>query len=464
MLNKKVLVAAVIGGLFAGNAAAANLSASPVVPAYYAKEIVATTAAPVTLTTNPSNALSWGIGYNFSANEVKYVRVEVQGNLTFTTVPNVSIAGVGAGAVVGSVNGLGTKVLTFSITAGATPIVAADTITINNGTPKITGTDADITASVALYDQASQAQNGGELGRVGTSVFSGPYITFKPSYELVADDTYTRTADVEAAAGAYTAFLGGGLTETLSTLSLKVKDPDGVGTQTAPFKADGTPIALVDLFDATSKLKLNGNFSALANANGSFTGAALGRAELNGVAATALTATEATFSAINAGFSGYDVDYTSLSPNQIFASDFTASLAPVAASAAYAVTPISDVAAGKIVRNGTELQAPLAQIPGGWISRIALSNTGNMERAYSIKVLSEEGVTLTTANLTGTVPATGTKVIDLTEVLTGATGGSVRGSVIVNVAAPNDSIQGLYQIVNPTGTLSNHVMVRPGSN
>ena len=32
-------------------------------------------------------------------------------------------------------------------------------------------------------------------------------------------------------------------------------------------------------------------------------------------------------------------------------------------------------------------------------------------------------------------------------------------------AAPNNQIQGLYQIVNPVaGSLSNHVMVRPGTN
>jgi hypothetical protein len=35
----------------------------------------------------------------------------------------------------------------------------------------------------------------------------------------------------------------------------------------------------------------------------------------------------------------------------------------------------------------------------------------------------------------------------------------------VTVAAPNSQIQGLYQIVNQTtGSISNHVMVRPGTN
>ena len=37
--------------------------------------------------------------------------------------------------------------------------------------------------------------------------------------------------------------------------------------------------------------------------------------------------------------------------------------------------------------------------------------------------------------------------------------------LVVVVATPNHQIQGLYQIVNPDkGSISNHVLVRPGSN
>ena len=45
------------------------------------------------------------------------------------------------------------------------------------------------------------------------------------------------------------------------------------------------------------------------------------------------------------------------------------------------------------------------------------------------------------------------------------TGGLPRATLNVTIAAPNRTIQGLYQIVNPdSGSISNHVMVRPGSN
>ena len=79
MLNKKLLAVAVLGTLAAGNAVASDLSApGGAIPAYFAKEIIATTAAPRTLTTSASSAtqLNWDIGYNFSVDEVRYARVE----------------------------------------------------------------------------------------------------------------------------------------------------------------------------------------------------------------------------------------------------------------------------------------------------------------------------------------------------------------------------------------------------
>ena len=57
MLNKKLLAVAVLGTLAAGNAVASDLSApGGAIPAYFAKEIIATPAAPVTLTTSASAA------------------------------------------------------------------------------------------------------------------------------------------------------------------------------------------------------------------------------------------------------------------------------------------------------------------------------------------------------------------------------------------------------------------------
>jgi hypothetical protein len=154
-----------------------------------------------------------------------------------------------------------------------------------------------------------------------------------------------------------------------------------------------------------------------------------------------------------------------VSGDPIRASDYTVSLAPVSATpAVYAVTPRGPLALGAITRNGAELQAPLAQVPSGYLSRMVLTNTGSQAREYVIEVLGETGNVISTANLTGSVAAGKTLVVDLNSVLTGFTA-APRATLNVTVSGPNKQIQGLYQIVNPnSGTLSNHVMVRPGRN
>ena len=94
-LNKKVLSVAIFGALVTGNAFAANLSApAGAIPAYFAKEIIATPAAPATLTTSasPATQLNWDFNYNFSSLEVRHARVECSDNLEFDTGTTVSVA------------------------------------------------------------------------------------------------------------------------------------------------------------------------------------------------------------------------------------------------------------------------------------------------------------------------------------------------------------------------------------
>ncbi len=467
MLNKKVLAAAVVGALFAGNAAAADLSASPVVPAYFAKEIVATPAAPVTLTTSAAGAtLGWKINYNFSNNEVRYARVECSNNIKFGAGSSVAISTPGNGSI-GAINGLGTSVVTFSLTSNGNLLVGTDTLTFS-GNHAITGTNQDVTCSVGLYDLPSQAQNGGSTGLIQNTSFSGAYLKFVQSYELVATAT-EHTADVEATPAAFRQFLVDTNT-TLTTASLggatgtiayRLKP---AGAQPAPYKINGTPITFADLFSANTKIVVAGDYSLAANAAAPlYNGTALGLVKLNGANANALSATSASYNVGATGFTGANFALTVATPNTIQESEYKASLIVDAASAAYAPTDITGVKFGAIVRNGTELQAPLAQIPANWLSRIVLTNTGSVARPYTISLLNVAGETaVTPGTLTGTVPANGTKVIDdLKTVFTG----NNRATIVVNVAGPTKQIQGLYQIVNPDkGSVSNHVMVRPGTN
>jgi len=477
MLNKKLLAVAIVGTLVAGNAAAANLSASGgAIPAIFAKEIVVPSAGIVLNSSgNPAADLTWNVGYNFSAGEVRYARLECSNTIKFAAGTAVTLSDPAAGNV-GSLNGLNTNTVTFSITSVGGPannVLSADTLLVT-GAHTVTSTATPVNCSVALYDQPSQAQAGGTTGLIAGSYFSGPYLTFAQSYQLTTNPT-VHTADVESDPS-FSEFVPDSVTGTdvallgAYSVGYGLRDPDGTGAQTATFRIDGNYITMADLFAATTTITAAGDFTPTRNANGTYTGAALGRAWLNGNA-NLLTATSARFPVGNAAFGGLYLYLWNQLGHVMSESAYTLTLNPVAASAAYAPTAITNVLAGEIVRNGTELQAPLAQVPGGWLSRLVLTNTGGTDRGYEVTVQTEVGTSFAGPaaadnKLTGVIPAGKTVVIDnISKNLLGAVTGNPRATLIVTVAGPNNQIQGLYQIVNPDkGSISNHVLVRPGTN
>ncbi|MCG8277900.1 hypothetical protein [Stenotrophomonas sp. NLF4-10] len=466
MLNKKVLAAALVGALLtaAGAATAAPLT---VTKQYYANEIVFPTTGLVP-TAAPS--ITWASGYNYSINETKYVRVELTGAKFVTGMPAPTVANGNVGAI----NGLGTNVLTFSVTSTG-PIVAADNFQLTLSAAGVgyinIPTKGDVSIEVSLYDQASQAQAGGPDGRLQVGSYDDTvFLTFKDSYAFT-NAANNIIADVASAAPSvlYGDFLPDAGTTPATTITdgtlnddlhIGLVDPDGAtGPQTVTFKADGTNIGYADLFAATSELVVDGDWSA-ADA-----------VALGGTAATAVTGsdTKLAWAGIPTGATA-ELVYTVDGDTAIVAGDYKATFTPVSADATqYTVKALTANLVGSIRRNGLELQAPLAQVPNGWLSRLVLTNTGSDSPKYTITVLGETGNTITTdaAKLTGEV-APGTNVIDVKDVLKKFSA-DPRATIVVNVEAKDapgaGNIQGLYQIVNPDkGSVSNHVMVRPGTN
>lgn len=117
MLNKKVLAAAVVGVLFTGNAAAAVvLGTDPALK--FASELTA----PVNLATATTvDDISVALGYNLSVGEVRYGRLECTNNIQMGGTVSVTASDATAtGVTVGSINGISTNALFFSLTKGAT--------------------------------------------------------------------------------------------------------------------------------------------------------------------------------------------------------------------------------------------------------------------------------------------------------------------------------------------------------
>jgi hypothetical protein len=428
-LNKKLLASAIAGLLFSANAGAVILGTDDA--RVYASEMEA----PVDLSADAADTAQFEIGYNFSDGEVRYGRFECSTNLTMD---NVVVSTGSADITLGAINGEGTSALFFSMTAGAAPGVTADDVIDVDGDNTLEDGN-DVTCAFSIYDQPSQAQAGGATGRIYTTGME-PFIARAPSFVFTGTPDEA-TADVEAANGAYTGFEFGNAYFGALEFGLAAD---------VPFKADGTLITMNDLFDADTTITIAGDFSVADDL-------------WWGGWSDDIDDGEATFD--YSGARNAPLWFQENGDDAIPESSYKATLNAVA-NAGYEIADISNVDVGAIVRNGTQLQAPLAQLPTDWLSRIALTNTGSIARAYEISVMGETGVTFTTdaTKLVGEVPANGTKVIDLNEVITGFSAGS-RGTVNVTVAAPDSQIQGLYQIVNPSaGSISNHVMVRPGTN
>ena len=438
---------------------------NPDIPVY-ASEIIASPASPATLS-NAGNVLdlTTPLNYSFSIGEVRYARIACSGGLRFAPGSAVSLLGAGS-ASLGAINGVGTSVITFSITANDGAVVAADQLVVSGD--RLATDTAPVRCSYGLYDVPSQANAGGSVGRVAGT--EGDYLRFAPATAFTAASR-TSVADVTAWP-VYTDFVPDAPT-TAATAAL---GPVTYGlAMPAPLTPAGVPITLADLHAAGpggTRLVVSGDFGAAANADGGFTGAALSRVYVSsalgtcspGTPAASLSATQAQFDVGVVPVAGM----LCLAPADgaaIPAATYSARLDAVpAAPAVYSVQGFGPLAAGVIVRNGLELQAPLAQVPPNYLSRLVLTNGGREGRIFDVRVLGETGNVISTGELRGTVPGSGTIVIDLSQILTGFTA-APRATINVTIRSPSAVVQGLYQIVNPdAGSVSNHVMVRPGSN
>ena len=435
-INKKLLATAVAGLLVSGNAAAVVLQTGPALT--YANELVA----PFSVTTVGGSAedlnddIAFTLGYNFSGGEVRYGRLECSSNMTMS---NPVISESSADITLGAINGAGTNALFFSITATNPVSGATSAVALNVDADLAFANKNNVNCEFSIYDQPSQAQAGGTTGRI-YSTGSRPFATFADSVVFTTAGGRS-VADVQAVP-AYTHFVGGDNLFGQLTFGL---------TGATRLDKDGAQITMADIFAPTTSVTLAGSFDAATSVT------------WNGVAAAPLNSTLATWTG-NTARTG-EFAYNESGSAEIQASSYVASLNPVT-NAGYTVSARSLNDAGTIVRNGTQLQAPLAQLPTGYLSRIALTNTGSVARAYTIRVIGETGNTITTnaTNLTGSIPANGMKFFELNTVISGFSAGT-RAAVIVTVDAPNEQIQGVYQIVNPAnGSISNHVMVRPGTN
>ncbi|MFN3703332.1 hypothetical protein [Thermomonas sp.] len=478
--NKQTLAFAIVGALAAGNASAgAVINTANTV---YAKEI----AMPATLTVN----LNWNLGYNFNDTELRYACVKLTGAtpVAGTVTPSVdeydsnNVAGSSPATdmTVGAVNVNG-NVAFFTLTSGTLsgkpdPSTSNYKVNLNALQFNVPNQNTTVTATVGLYDNPAAA---GTCDPASAQLIPGSgdtkqLISFKPSYKFSIDPNKA-TASVDNAPTSFAGFKYPVAGVSTNADEARLAYAELVQINVGNLKANGTPIALTDIFPATATLKVDGDFGAWLDYT-QFDG-------VNGTVSGAGTSASWTVDPTALGADFY-VYADSTSTEEIPAGIYSASL-KVTPNSGYdlgngnntqvVLVPSVDESlnatdnqvddnsaiAGQIVQDGVRLQAPLVQVPTGWISRMVITNTGNKDRTFFLTVQGEDGNTLTTGNLTGyTVKAKSTYVInDLNTVLQGFTG-APRATIVATVAGPEKEIKGLYQIVNTTSmSLSNYVMV-----
>ncbi len=474
-LNKKILAAAIVGGLF-GAAANAQVVLNPIAPetnapVTYASEInTAGTLAQRTLTGTAANSITVNSGYAFSSGEVRYARVECT-NVRFLS--SGALSATPAGAAFGSLNGLNSSAITFSVTSPVAGITIGTDFNIPATYELLNNSAGSCTYS--LYDQPSQAQAGGTAGRIYTA--TGNFIASAASYTFTAPTAETATANVEASPS-FTAFVAA--TAPSQTTATTARLAQLTSAHVGNLLPGGAAVtALTDLMIAPVRITVTGDFTAAANSDSTYTGAALSRVWINSdganctssgdvgdIQADQLSATSARFTIPTPfALTAQNLCFAPRSGTAIPASTYTATFTPTAINAGFVTPAVGPRNTGEIVRNGTQLQAQFAQVPAGWTSRIVLTNTGSVARPYTITAQTEAGITATLGTAaSGTVPANGTIVLNTSDIATFA-GTAPRGTLNVTVAGPNTQLQGLYQIVNgQTGSIANTALVRPGTN
>ena len=476
--NKQALAFAVVGALASGNAlAGAQINTANTV---YAKEI----AMPATLTVN----VNWNLGYNFNDSELRYACVKLTGAtpVAGTVQPDIydETSAPATDMTVGAVNVNGNVAfftLTSDILGGqATHDYTVDLSALQFQVPNQTTT---VTATVGLYDNPAAAgvcdPNSPQL--IAGTGDTKQLISFKPSFAFEIDPNKA-TASVENMPTSFAGFKFPVAGVSSSADEARLAYAELVQINVGNLKADGNPISLSDIFPTTATLTVEGDF-----------GDWLDAAEFDGVAAAGanLTATAAKWTVNPRALDGdFWVYADPTSDEEIAPGIYTAKLA-VTPNLGYnlgagdnkpvVLIPSVDESlnitdntvednsaiAGQIVQDGVRLQAPLVQVPGGWLSRLVITNTGNKDRTFFLTVQGEDGTTITTGNLTGyVVKAKKTYVIeDMNSVLQGFNAGAkTRATVVATVAGPEKEIKGLYQIVNTTNlSLSNYVMVNQDS-
>lgn len=388
---KKTLLALAVSA-FGANAFAADVDFTVTNP--IVNTIATELALPANNAVTTTDTLTWDLGFSVTTATQRYIKVSLTNGAKFTNDPSL-VVGSGPAESTGALSqgGAGQSFVIMEVTPAGnlTPI---DDVVVTLAGLTLTGKN-EVGVSYQLFETAVDAVNG---TNALVNVAAKPYIKFGTGLVATFQPfNVQRVIDV-AANPTSSAFTG-----ALDANSVKI---GAVAIDAVPGLVNYSmaPVALTNLVGTGTALEVEGDFSAGLKTAGALNVAAVklgGDADdANGVSASSLTATKATF-VVDAAVQGdpatpsyVDVVY------HVGTGAAATAIAPSSYFANYKVVPATNTTTasvslgkiGELAKNGASQYVDLALKPGGaYQNFVRISNKTNVAGNVYVTVIADDG-------------------------------------------------------------------------
>lgn len=371
------------------------------------------------------------IGIGIANTEDVFIRYDIS-NGVFGAAPTLVVPTSTSSIVQG-----GTAAASFVIfqVAATAAVAQAAVTTMAAASYASTSSASPTSVSMAVYETLTQATSQGDS--LVSKASGASMINYASGLtSTIAAASSNNVADVEAG---FATFATGAISGSLALIG----SASVTASATALDAGDGLAVALGDMINAgTSTATVSGDFSVATQSLGLDSNVNCATALAALTANTAKDgATAVTVTALNAT---PNLCYTVGGTNGTTAipeGDYTVALAFVSNSTT-AVSPTASASGtmGTIAHNGTTVQLPYLTTFSDYNQRLVMVNRGSSDAAYTVSAFQTEASTTAAAGTaaTGTIPAGGSMVVKVTDVVT-LTGGT-RSAGTVNIVAASGNI------------------------
>jgi hypothetical protein len=466
------VAAAALGFAAIGASASTDFTASPVTVTKVSSEFDydGTPAGSVVIAGANTTKVTTKLGFGVSITQLRYIRMDLTNVKLAAAAASADVVDVTNGAALPGANvsvvsggAVGDTFVIYQITAAA-GMPATDVMAITLPALKTTAGNVSPSVTYALYETAVQAANAAPGTSLSTN--SGALFTFSSSIKTTIAP-YDTVATIATSYKKFNPAAGPNPTTTATVAEI------GKGTLAADATVfngqTGAAVAFTDVYAATgSTVKFEGQFAPVGAGSvdvraPTCAGAAIGATV---VAADKLSATWTPAAGQLEAAGGWSLCYTTDGVAVQPVQTITQAITPTAASAA--VTPVTPAKStmGTISHDGTTLQAPFVTINPNFVSRYVLTSTYTADATWEATVINEGAATCAAGGVKSGVLKAGTQLaIDATSICPSLSSG-YRMSVIFNIAAPRNTIQGSFQVSdkNAASSPASYVLVAPGTN